>query len=119
MWLGASVDAVAEGLRLGSTARGAALFYVVFIIIGAFFDEPVRRRDHRQVQRDEGDPGEEDEIEGRAKGVALRHGRQRRWQLVERMMSKCKPTRVYEQPKHPARAGVLRRRDKRCSACSS
>ena len=113
MWLEVmyhSVDAVAEGLqpRLNYN-EGAALFYVVFIIIGAFFVMNLfvgvtidKFNEMKEAQE------EEDEIEGRAKGASLFvTEEQRRWQLVERMMSKCKPARVYEPPKQPARAKVF------------
>ena len=113
MWLEVmyhSVDAVEEGTqpRLNHN-EGAALFYVVFIIIGAFFVMNLfvgvtidKFNEMKETQE------EEDEIEGRAKGASLFvTEEQRRWQLVERMMSKCKPTRVYEPPKHAARARVF------------
>jgi hypothetical protein len=113
MWLEVmyhSVDAVEEGTqpRLNHN-EGAALFYVVFIIIGAFFVMNLfvgvtidKFNEMKETQE------EEDEIEGRAKGASLFvTEEQRRWQLVERMMSKCKPTRVYEPPKHVARARVF------------
>ena len=108
MWLDVmyhAVDAVDEGFHPRANHNpGAAIFFVVFIVIGAFFVMNL----FVGVTIDKfNEMKEENAAEGRGDGAVFVTEEQRRWQQVEKMLMQCKPVKHLDPPEHPARLRVF------------